>query len=172
MDYIVEKIFKHKNCVCVVTGSKMGHRCGYVGITKEHPLFGVGYSGPNELLKKKFDLKQPIGKRGSIPLLCSSFSDDVRADLFFDVHGSLTFSHMNDTGYPIWTEQPLWFFGFDCAHCDDAKDIELYQKLNGKDKPVPDWIRCFDEGEVRSSEYVEKECISLADQLDALTKED
>ena len=41
--YIVEKEFNHNGLKCVVTFSNMGHRCGYVGVPKWHPLYGKNY---------------------------------------------------------------------------------------------------------------------------------
>lgn len=41
--YIVEREFEHVGYKCVVTFNVMGHRCGYVGIPKNHPLYGKEY---------------------------------------------------------------------------------------------------------------------------------
>lgn len=35
----VEKQFYYKGYLCVVVMQTMWHRCGYVGIPKEHPLY-------------------------------------------------------------------------------------------------------------------------------------
>ena len=42
--YIVEREFEHAGYKCVVTFNVMGHRCGYVGIPKNHSLYGKEYS--------------------------------------------------------------------------------------------------------------------------------
>lgn len=42
-EHIVEKEFEHKGLKCVITFSYMGHRCGYVGVPKEHPLYNQDY---------------------------------------------------------------------------------------------------------------------------------
>lgn len=52
--YIVECEFEHAGYKCVVVFTRMGHRCGYVGIPKEHPLYGKGYDEHLEI--KKSDL--------------------------------------------------------------------------------------------------------------------
>lgn len=52
--YIVEREFEHAGYKCVVVFTRMGHRCGYVGIPKEHPLYGKGYDEHLEI--KKSDL--------------------------------------------------------------------------------------------------------------------
>lgn len=76
--------------------------------------------------------------------------DDVAAD----VHGGLTYAGGNDK-YPV--EDPgLWWLGFDCAHYGDV-EIEPDPRFHfGR------------EGIVRSLEYVQAECESLAAQLKAM----
>ena len=49
--YIVEQEFEHAGYKCVVTFNVMGHRCGYVGIPKNHPLYGKEYSDYLEIKK-------------------------------------------------------------------------------------------------------------------------
>lgn len=112
-----------------------GHRCAYVGIPQGHPLHGVGYSDNTEALAKPAD-DTAIGKRGVLSLICAS-ERMQSPEVVFDVHGSLTFAKSG--AYPV--ESDLWWFGFDCAHCDD------------------------DEDGGRSLEYVTNECESLAKQI-------
>lgn len=49
--YIVEREFEHAGYKCVVIFGSIGHRCGYVGIPKNHPLYGKDYSGYLEIKK-------------------------------------------------------------------------------------------------------------------------
>ena len=42
--FVVESDFIHKELRCVVVFTRMGHRCGYVGVPKEHILYGKSYS--------------------------------------------------------------------------------------------------------------------------------
>lgn len=37
---LVEKDFMYNGLRCVVVLTSMGHRCGYVGVNKSHPLYG------------------------------------------------------------------------------------------------------------------------------------
>lgn len=53
----------------VVTMGDMGHRCGYVGLPKEHPLYGTQYGDPSPALTAPSN-DEPVGKRGVITLLC------------------------------------------------------------------------------------------------------
>ncbi len=97
--------FKYKGFDCLiqrVDRKYSGHLCGYVAVKKDHPWFGKGYS-------------------------------DEGVDV--DVHGGLTYSHScqglvchkNDED-----EQPVWWFGFDCAHYDDLRPTnDLFSESMG-----------------------------------------
>ena len=43
-DYIVEKDFMVDGYRCVIEGQSMGHRCGYIGLPKEHKYYGEDYN--------------------------------------------------------------------------------------------------------------------------------
>lgn len=84
-------------------------------------------------------------------------------------HGGLTFSSRSmGEKYPI--ESDLWWFGFDCAHYGDGKDLDLaietfphiaesLYKIKAREDMFPTYEP------VRSCEYVADSCISLANQL-------
>lgn len=86
-----------------------------------------------------------------------------------DCHGGLTFSSRSvGEKYPI--ESDLWWFGFDCAHYGDGKDldlaIELFPHITEslyKIKACEDMFPTYEP--VRDTEYVVDNCISLANQL-------
>lgn len=152
-------MYKDLRCVCIFTNT--GHRCGYVGVNKEHLLYGKNYSDelPSELVSKWQEImKGPIGKRGVIDLLGLALGKTV-IGLLFDVHGGITYSGSASVGYPVKDDR--WYFGFDCAHCDDGKDLETAARYGYK---LDSFYICM-EGEVRTLEYVKNECISLAEQL-------
>ena len=44
MSYKVERDWHHEGLRCVVVLADLGHRCGYVGVPKSHPLYGKGYT--------------------------------------------------------------------------------------------------------------------------------
>lgn len=168
----VEKQFDYKGYQCVVVMQTTGHRCGYVGVSKEHPLY-------NKFYEDYLDIKKSdIGDRevsGVFPLFSAVLDDDerVRIDAYFSCHGGITFS---DGGvcsdYPIKSD--LWWFGFDCGHYNDIPDYQeakrifreaddIFQRLsNAEDleKEHPNTI-----GQVRSLDFVVSECVKLAEQL-------
>ena len=138
------------------------HRCGYVGVDKSHPLFGVMYDQQTDKITREMVDRMTIGKRGAmIAITANVRADDDQSlrrspDILLDVHGGITFSSGNKSFnqyYPVKSD--LWWFGFDCGHCDDGiiepSKIDIEWNLY--------------KGEVRSLEYVEAECESLASQL-------
>lgn len=139
----------------------LGHRCGYVGVPVGHPLHGVSYSDEADALLE-ISGDEPIGKRGSIPILCAALSGGIKQtpEMVFDVHGSLTYAN-GRADYPV--ESDLWWFGFDCGHCDDAPSDEYIEKMDARFRGM------YREGVHRSLDYVTDECESLAAQIVAKT---
>jgi hypothetical protein len=141
---------------CLAKVTDMGHRCGYVGVNAYHPLYGTEYGSKNVFLQSRLDeLKQSsIGKRGILSVFAWK-GDRVTPELFFSVHGGITFSGT------MKTHSNLWFFGFDCAHFGDAPDPAL----------VTNPLRLpslYQTGTVRTLLFVENECNDLARQLDEI----
>lgn len=171
-NYIVEKEFESNGLKCVVTFQRLGHRCGYVGVPKGHPLYGKEYSDHIEIKKADIEDKEVSG---IFPLLGAILDDDerVRIEAYFSCHGGITYSGGGeDSKYPI--ESNLWWFGFDCAHCDDGKDLDLAIKLFPEyaqalkiQKQVEDMYPVYNI--VRELDYVENECCELAEQLAAFS---
>lgn len=81
-----------------------------------------------------------------------------------DVHGGLSYGGAVSTDdYPVLSPG-AWWLGFDCGHWMDAPEpggymAKTFKELRGS-------------GIVRTTEYVAKECESLAIQLVALGNED
>ncbi len=137
-------------CILQEVGS---HRCGYVRVDKCHLLHGKGSADNCPELKEAYDkaMNGPIGKRSPIPLLLAAYSDndEIRLDVLFDIHGGLTFAGKLCKEYD---PNQGWWFGFDCAHAGDG-------------------FGPFSDGPVRSQEYVEQECESLAQQLSEIKEQ-
>lgn len=129
---------------CLLKRGPSGALCGYVGVPEGHPWHGSGYS-------PGFHAEDGQGLSPALKLL-----DEV------EVHGGLTYAdtcqegpeseticHVPGPGEP----EPLWWFGFDCAH---AWDI------------TPKYDRGLHGDSVyRTVEYVKAECAGLAKQAAA-----
>lgn len=157
MSFDVEKQWKTQagyDAVCILIHDM--HRCGYVGVPKEHPLHGKDHSEHCDVLveplKELLNSTEPMGKRGVIPFFCMlGNTDKAPMDVFFNVHGSITYCGGDD--YPIDNPHKLWFIGFDCGHDRDGKLGKMAR---------------YSTGPVRTMEYVVEECESLAKQLHAV----
>jgi hypothetical protein len=150
---LVEKDWEYKGLRCQVIMTNMGHRCGYVGVNKNHPLFGVEYDESCEYLAQRKNVDDlELGKK-SVMAIFSYDDETVSPIIAFDVHGGLTYSGGFD-------DDERWYFGYDCAHYGDAKDLSV----------VPDSVRELElkfptGGVLRTLEYCVDECESLAQQL-------
>lgn len=137
-----------------VVETAMGHRCGYVEIPEGHPLFGLAYS-QNAPGKTMDDIKdEPIGKRGVLDIFTMAGRETPRVGDLFDVHGSLTFSGCRNSKTDFW-------LGFDCSHSGDAKDPTI---MGERELALAERYGRFD-GVMRTNDYVEAECRSLARQI-------
>ncbi len=146
---------------CLIKRTWHGNLCGYVGLSEGHPLYGKNYSDRIPL----DDAPQPglAASSGAIPLLLEALhnyehgSDGKAAiDTIFDVHGSLTYTD-------FWEDQDdgLWYFGFDCGHCDDFQPglIAVCELASGHTSVLRNY------GTYRTIEYVQSQCSRLARQL-------
>ena len=168
MSFKVESDFIHNGMRCVVVFTRMGHRCGYVGINKEHRLYGVDYGQHIKFLAKESVENAPIGKRGIIPIMCWD-GERITPEIYFDVHGGITYAGSGN--YPV--DSDLWWYGFDCAHAGDRNDYNKLREYGLANEKRIEEIMSWDlEGVTRSQDYVEQECKNLADQLAALVKKE
>ena len=167
MSYTVEKVWPYKGYTCVVIMTELGHRCGYVGVSTKHPLYGKDYHKSCRCLTPLWkDAKEkPFGKRGVMTMFAYKGDKKVSPELFFDVHGSLTFSsRKKNEDYPV-TQPHTWWFGYDCGHAGDGKDLSvLSPTLREIEEKFPR------NDPVRSLEYCIGECESLAEQLISVEK--
>jgi hypothetical protein len=134
---------------CLIKRNRMGALCGYVGVPEGHPWHGSGYS-PGYSTEGELS--------PALRLL-----DEV------EIHGGLTYAdscqegpedkticHVPAPGEP----EPLWWFGFDCAHAGDVSPglREVYAEAGIVRSASP-----FGET-YRDVAYVKAECASLAQQ--------
>ena len=159
-----------------------GHLCGYVGIPKNHPLYGIGYGDctlpearkPNaeELAEHlaqsmAFNIEHlkytPERAEQATDFLTKYWKERKRCkeeycqhtpEYILSAHGGITYSaECNDRiCHKTDDGDHVWWFGFDCAHSGD--------KSPGYDKLSYSRV-----GVYRTVHYVENECRSLARQL-------
>ncbi len=119
-DWITESEFR---AVLIKGQEPLSYICGYVGIPKEHPLFGISYNEQSEAISQEKVSSQTFGKKSLILVLTATVNaDDEKSvrrspDLLFDVHGGLTYSGGNKNKYPV--DADLWWFGYDTNHYGD-----------------------------------------------------
>lgn len=166
MSFKVESDFTYEGCRCVVIMTGMGHRCGYVGIDKTHPLYGIEYGTKSDCLKSSEMPDAPMDKAGLGQMLQGLAGEyqkeSISPEMYFSVHGGITFSGGAPSKYPV--ESDLWWFGYDCAHWGDGKDYSAIEneQVREIEKQFPS------HGVVRTKEYCEQECKNLAEQLKAI----
>lgn len=132
---------------CLIVRNHGGALCGYVGVPDTHPWHGKGYS--------------------NCVTGCGADWCEHSPDSQTNVHGGLTFAsacakkgdesenicHIPDPGEP----DNVWWFGFDCAHCNDL--APGYESRN-RDRGWP-----MLDGKYRDIDYVKAEIRGLAQQL-------
>lgn len=147
----------------IVRSPSGGNLCGYVGISKGHPLYEKSYSDRIPVPSRD-DVK--IGPNFSpIALLLESSREDdgcCAIDVLLDVHGGITFgahchAHPEGEGRGVChvveagEDDHVWWLGFDCAHAWDVSPA--YDFSRGPDSSYRDFA------------YVESEVTKLAQQL-------
>lgn len=167
-----------------VRHDESGHWCGYVGVTEGHPAYHVHYDGVTPEAAKRRSARVMRQMRAVKKLTDGgvSYGDaiekvwgkgassepEIVCDLSgISVHGGLTYA-AECSGRVFHTPAPgetdkVWWFGFDCAHCDDlSPGTRALLRSLGHDREVSDVYRTL--------EYVEFECTSLARQLAEMQK--
>lgn len=165
----------------IVRQPSSGHLCGYVGISKDHPLYGIKYgdcslpearvSNAEEVAQHhvdqmrflveelKYDSERALESGNLLDRYwlekkrCSKEWCDHTPESMFSVHGGLTYSKECHGKICHKTDDGdhVWWFGFDCAHLGDKSHLS-------------DNYSAFD-GVYRDVNYVMKECEGLAKQL-------
>jgi len=151
--------WEHAGLKCAIRRGPMGHLCGYVGIYKNHPLYGVDYNARSETLRDMLNdmMDKPVPDRFAVLLAALAGEIDPRPDVVFEVHGGLTYS---DWQAPEMAKDGCWWYGFDCAHVGDLAPKDMNFRMEHG------WELRGDT--YRDIEYVKAETERLADQLAAL----
>jgi hypothetical protein len=120
----IEKEWEYKGLKCVIIAMDVGHRCGYVKVPQNNRFYKISYG--DVVPDTKVNLDRPMGESftAAINVVCGN-KDGLEEftctlDGILDIHGGLTYSreYLRDC-------EEGWWLGFDCAHCDDGKDLSL-----------------------------------------------
>lgn len=159
---MIEKseIKEYKGYRYITVGIPMGYVCGYVEIPEGHYLFGKDYDEPIMELEpfNKEILEGSAGKRGSLTMFAYSVFPEKKesplaADMFFDVHGSITFSGkliLRGEAEPVFD----WVMGFDTAHFDDTQETQTHEFCARECEAFIDQLVSIDE-RLKSSKSIE-----------------
>jgi len=146
---MIEELFYHKGLKCVVVFTNMGHRCGYVGVPPDHPLYGKDYG----------DVYPPVH---------GGLTYSAKGGQATYVHGGTTYTEKEALSltYPTNQIDPIWWFGFDCRHYEDAIDLDAADKyLSRTNFEYVKQTLLFSTGTIRTKEFVIEECKVLAEYL-------
>lgn len=130
--------------------------CGYAGVPKGHPLYGVEASKPSLAFFRDHREGAPSE---TDPLEDAGYRSTPAG--YFNVHGGVTYSRdhlpsVTTTLYKVNYPSEHWWFGFDCGHGGDYiphKDFMAINDVFGGDAVY------------RTLEYVKEELEALAKQL-------
>lgn len=162
----VQYIDKDTQLPCLIVRNPFGALCGYVGVRKDHPLFGRSYDARVPYNERS---ALTLGSQSPLVLLSEALREEdgtVRLDALFDAHGGLTFSgscqeggkicHVVDDG----EDDSVWWFGFDCAHAGDlVPGFSRYRFFQG-------------DNTYRNISYVREQNAALAKQLTDYARQD
>lgn len=124
----------------IVRNTRHGNLCGYVGVTKPHPLYGAD-SG-SESMKR-------LSVHGGV-----NFTNKCQPSESESKGVCHVVNHDED--------DDVWWVGFDCAHWSD-----LVPRMP---MPYLLELDLFDNCTYKNVQYVETECCDLAKQLKTLEK--
>ena len=99
----------------------VGAWCGYIGVPKDHPWHGKGYSEAVKAPRALTDRAVNVDELGAINIVCAGVNAVPEENIWpIDVlvrcHGGLTYAK------DAWWEgetRASWWFGFDCSHAGD-----------------------------------------------------
>lgn len=122
---------------CLIVRNRMGALCGYAGVSPRHPWNRKGYNecvkGCAEVPAKPLEsiMGQPVPEIIQKVHMAKKYfvcDEDYKLghtpESIIEIHGGLTYSdacqgaicHVPLPGEP----DPVWWFGFDCAHSGDV----------------------------------------------------
>jgi hypothetical protein len=148
----VQWIDRNTDLDCLAVRGPLGHWCGYVGVGPDHPWYGLDYAqcfecGEHHCLGHTYAPKEILDAHRGVTF--SQFCDERRPE-------ASAICHVPQEGRP----DPVWWFGFDCAHSADLEPLNLIRSFTHPRGDTKD-----DHQTYRTFEYVKQETRSLAQQM-------
>lgn len=149
----VELEWNHCGLPCMVLMTSLGHRCGYVGVPKDSPLYGMDYDN-NKL--REVMVHGGLTYSNNMSTLSSPYITMMK----------------NVSDY--------WWFGFDCGHSGDGRDLKTALKYfmgTEQEKEIKNLIDFEHKysnlynGSVKTTDYCADSCNELAEQLAKIEKD-
>jgi hypothetical protein len=151
---------------CVVHLTHWGSRAGYCRVPEGHPWHGLHHTDAGPVLLHEFDgeilSEEALDDFGAIPLMVAAMTGSV--DEFactpagqIRVHGGVTYA--GPLRFVVGAPRG-WWFGFDCAHADDAPEPDHPHTQLLRDGGL--LVEC---GTVRTLEFVQFECKRMATSI-------
>lgn len=100
---------------CLIVRGPIGAWCGYVGVSKGHPYYGLGYD----------DDKIEVGVHGGLTFANACAPEGNPAS---------SICHIVEPG----EDDHVHWLGFDCAHCGDRTDIMHHYRTAIRDEVYRD----------------------------------
>lgn len=129
------ELWKAHGLDCLVNRNSLGAWCGYVGVPKGHPYYGLSY---RDLYERLYP--------------------DVHGGLTYSDHCQGEICHLHDEG-----EAPVFWFGFDCANAFDL--VPAMDAMRKYDPRFPKDLFLVSREVYRDLAYAKAETESLAEQL-------
>lgn len=146
------------NYLCLIYRQSMGHWCGYVAISTEHPYFGYD----TEEMDVQVHGGITYGNTNPAFILNALLQEPIAIELMAQKEKGPLMDWLIDQGIPGPALDAFWL-GFDCAHAGD-----LSPAFSGlKSRFIME--ESFDI--YRDAQYVQEECRNLALQLYQIEKE-
>ena len=177
--------FEAEGLPCVMLRNHYGIWCGYVGVDREHPLYGLPTNHELKLPSSWFEGRRGLEGTGPMDLFIHVLSgkkllDACPISMACQVHGGVNFAEDSPPGQ---APDGRWWFGFDCGHGGDYMPElpDSIAQITGEiidsmPSDVRDTMReimsktAAQTGDYRDQQYVVSECQSLAAQLNAIVR--
>jgi hypothetical protein len=191
----IERLFQHAGTFCLVSGTDLGHRNGYMRVPDDHPwhklLMDMTPKPPTDYdelvtsINAHMDTTGYTGPR--LPTWPKDMTESMNSyearrsatwyDWFnehIDIHGGWTYANtMEHENFEYWfgpsgdgVPPGIWV-GFDTAHYMDSSDPGLMRELGADEDLIASYSKAWRDGHVWTVDEVAAEISRAAEEMDA-----